>query len=373
MPQDIKGDSAFSLASYDFELPPELIAQQPVATRHESRLLAYDTRSSAISDLVFRDVAELFAPGDLLVVNDTKVFPARLQGRKESGGKVELLLLEYPALPPRALAGRPGWQQVPALALLKSSRRPKLGSLLMFNEQLQARVGEVLAAGKVALTLYFKGGHLAEILERYGQLPLPPYIDRQQGEEPGDRQRYQTVYASKTGAVAAPTAGLHFSEELLARLRAKGVQQTAVTLHVGYGTFAPVRVADIRDHQIHSEYLTVSESTAALVNETREAGRRVWAVGTTTVRALEFAADSQGKVVARQGDCALYIYPGYRFKVVDNLITNFHLPRTSLLFLVSALAGEEGIKRCYEHAVAHRYRFFSYGDAMAIIGGRRRG
>ena len=217
------------------------------------------------------------------------------------------------------------------------------------------------------MNLHFKGD-LPQLFESLGQVPLPPYIARQQGEEPGDRQRYQTVYARETGAVAAPTAGLHFSEELLAKLEAKGVQKASVTLHVGYGTFAPVRVDDIRDHQIHSEYLSVSAETARLVNETRQAGNKVWAVGTTTVRALEFAATEAGLVEERQGDCSLYIYPGYRFRVVENLITNFHLPKSSLLFMVSALVSQKEIQHCYQHAVNHNYRFFSYGDAMVIVG-----
>ncbi|MFA6284635.1 MAG: tRNA preQ1(34) S-adenosylmethionine ribosyltransferase-isomerase QueA, partial [Desulfurivibrionaceae bacterium] len=226
--------------------------------------------------------------------------------------------------------------------------------------------------GKVRVVLCFRGD-LARLLEEHGQMPLPPYIRREEGQSEEDRQRYQTVYAENPGAVAAPTAGLHFTPELLARIQAQGVRLAQVTLHVGYGTFAPVRVEDIREHAIHAEYLKVSEETAALVNETRAAGGRVWAVGTTSVRALEFAAQETGQVAGRSGFCDLYIYPGYQFRVVDNLITNFHLPQSSLLFLVSALVGRERILAAYEEAVEKGYRFYSYGDAMALITRHPRG
>lgn len=355
----------FALAGYDFDLPPGLIAQHPATRRDGSRLLRFQPDKGQITDLAFVDLVGLLAEGDLLVVNDTKVFPARLHGHKESGGKVELLLLAYPTLPPQAITGRDGWFRVPALGLVKSSKRPKPGARLVFAEDLVAEVVALRPDGKVEVNLFYRGG-LVALLERQGQVPLPPYIQRQHGEEPGDRQRYQTIYAHQVGAVAAPTAGLHFSEDIWARLAAKGVATATVTLHVGYGTFAPVRVNDIRDHQIHSEFLTVSAKTAEQVNATRQRGGRVWAVGTTTVRALEFAADNDGLLREREGECALYIYPGYRFKVVENLITNFHLPQSSLLFLVAALLGRENVLRCYHHAIAHGYRFFSYGDAMVI-------
>lgn len=348
----------FLLSSYHYELPPELIAQAPAASRDASRLLVLDCRDDSMSDCTFGDVAALIAPGDLLVVNDTRVFPARLLGRKETGGQVELFLLEYPA----ATVGG----EVTAVGLVKSSKRVRQGMRLFFGEGLEATVLELLADGKVRVRLGLSGS-LDAALAQHGQFPLPPYIDRSGGEQPGDRERYQTVYAARTGAVAAPTAGLHFTEALLGQLREQGVLFTTVTLHVGYGTFAPVRVADIRDHRIHAEYLEVSAATAELVNQVRAEGKRVWAVGTTSVRALEFAADEAGVVHPTSGLCDLYIYPGYKFRVVGNLITNFHLPGSSLLFLVSALAGRERILAAYAHAVAERCRFFSYGDAMAIL------
>jgi S-adenosylmethionine:tRNA ribosyltransferase-isomerase len=355
----------YNLDSYQFDLPLESIAQQPVASRDQSRLLALDPATGVIRDLNFTDILDFLAPGDLLVVNNTRVFPARILGRKESGGRVELLILHYPQEVAAAQTGPAGFQQVEVTGLLKSSKGFRPGQKIIFAEEFFAEVIELLPGGKARLYLYCKG-ELAPLLDRYGQLPLPPYIKREQGEEPQDRHRYQTVFAAETGAIAAPTAGLHFTDELLAAIEQKRVGRESVTLHVGYGTFAPVRVQDIRQHQIHSEFLTVSQQTADKVNEVRAKGGRVWAVGTTTVRALEFAADSTGRLHAAQGWCDLYIYPGYRFKVVKNLITNFHLPGSSLLFLVSALAGRERIMAAYAHALGNGYRFFSYGDAMII-------
>lgn len=352
--------AAFSLTDYDYDLPPELIAQQPAPRRDASRLLVLAGGKEGLADRNFPDFAALLSPGDLLVFNDTRVFPARLQGHKESGGRIELLLLEYP----QPLPDEEGFG---AWALLRSSKGPRPGLRLRFGDDLQAVVREVGAGGKVRVQLQCGGGGLDPCLARYGRMPLPPYIRRDEEETAADRQRYQTVYAAVTGAVAAPTAGLHFTEELLAAIAAGGVGQARVTLHVGYGTFAPVRVADIRDHAIHAEYFAISEENAERINRTRAAGGRIWAVGTTSVRALEAAADPDGLVRPGGGWCELYIYPGYRFRVVDNLLTNFHLPQSSLLFLVSALAGRERIMAAYAHAVARRYRFFSYGDAMAII------
>ncbi len=356
----------FDIKAYGFHLPPDLIAQHPAPSRDASRLLSYNAQSKIIEDLPFGSVVDFISAGDVLVVNNTKVFPARLLGKKESGGKVELLLLSFPAMEPRKIPGLPGWRQVEGVGLVKSSKRPRHGTVLLFGDGLTAVVKEILDDGKVVVMLRFVGA-LHDQLDKVGQLPLPPYINRDQGQSAGDRQRYQTVYAAHTGAVAAPTAGLHFTEEILETLKGKGVIIAPVTLHVGYGTFAPVRVEDIRDHQIHSEYLVVSEETAALVNRAKAGGGRVWAVGTTSIRALEFAADEQGRLHAREGACELYIYPGYRFKIVENVITNFHLPQSSLLFLVSALMGRDELLRCYAHAMDQRYRFFSYGDAMMIV------
>ena len=424
--------AAFALDDYDYHLPPELIAQQPAPRRDASRLLVCDGRHDfALADRRFSDVLDLLAPGDLLVFNDTRVFPARLPGRKESGGRIELLLLEYPqpagpaeegrgtavtdhgvngvsdhgvpqdAAPRDRLraAGSAGARvfSEPCRGLLKSSKGPRVGGWLYFGPDFRAEVLTVEEGGKVRVRLELDAPgettdpatnhrvcpvsdhgaadisagadpatRLADALARYGRMPLPPYIKRNEENEE-DRRRYQTVYAQAPGAVAAPTAGLHFTDELLAQIKEKGVGLARITLHVGYGTFAPVRSQDIRDHDIHAEDYRVSRESAELINWTRAAGGRIWAVGTTSVRTLEAAADQDGWVSPGGGSCRLYIYPGYSFKVVDNLLTNFHLPRSSLLFLVSALAGRENILRAYAHAVEQRYRFFSYGDAMAII------
>lgn len=356
----------FLLESYQYHLPPELIAQHPAPQRDASRLLVMNGREGAPADRMFGELPELFRAGDLLVRNNTRVFPARLLGRKASGGRVELLLLEYPRPEEAGPAAASGRGSAAAVGLLKSSKRCRPGTEIVFGDDLTGEVTELAEGGRARFRLVY-GGELADCLARYGRMPLPPYINRQAGESAEDRQRYQTVYARETGAVAAPTAGLHFSEALFARLEAAGVGMAEITLHVGYGTFSPVRTADIREHAIHAEHLEVSAATAALVNATRAAGGRVWAVGTTTVRGLEAAADRAGLAQPRRGPCDLYIYPGHVFRAVDNLITNFHLPGSSLLFLVSALVGRERILQAYTHAVARRYRFFSYGDAMAIV------
>lgn len=352
----------FDLKSYHFDLPEHLIAQNPARHRDQSRLLHYDRASSGIADLQFFDLCRFFKAGDVLVINNTKVFPARLLGKKETGGKAELLLLSYPE---ETGVVADGFRQTLVQGLVKSSKRPKVGGRLLFNGNLFAEVVELLEGGKVVVHLYYRGD-LTEILSEVGQLPLPPYIGRKGGLTAEDTQRYQTVYAQNTGAVAAPTAGLHFTEDIFKALRDIGVSIAEVTLHVGYGTFSPVRVDDIRDHQIHSEYLSVSQQTADVVNRAKQGGGRVWAVGTTSVRCLEFAADDKGVLHSFSGDCDLYIYPGYQFKIVENLITNFHLPESSLLFLVSSLIGKGELFRCYHHAIRHEYRFFSYGDAMVI-------
>ncbi|MFZ5798283.1 MAG: tRNA preQ1(34) S-adenosylmethionine ribosyltransferase-isomerase QueA [Thermodesulfobacteriota bacterium] len=359
----------FQLSAYDYHLPEENIAQHPVDRRDQSRLLVLDCPADTIAHRRFADITELFMPGDLLVANNTRVFPARLFGVKESGGKVEILLLHYPEA--RAASGKSDFQNTAeALVLLKSSKRPRPGSRLLFGEDLQATVLELFPDGKVRLALHFSlptGQHLADLLARLGQMPLPPYIKRPAGTTGEDFERYQTRFAIHTGSVAAPTAGLHFSDELLATIRERGVTQATVTLHVGYGTFAPVRCDNIHEHRIHAEFAEVPLETAEAVNRTRREGGRIWAVGTTTTRTLEFCADEQGRLKPFQGACDLFIVPGYRFRVVDNLITNFHLPQSSLLFLVSALAGRERILAAYARAVEMGYRFYSYGDAMAIL------
>jgi S-adenosylmethionine:tRNA ribosyltransferase-isomerase len=364
--------SDFKLSSYDYELPPERIAQEPSEQREKSRLLVVHRTSEQLEHLHFADITKFLGPDDLLVVNNTKVFPARLLGRKESGGKIEFFLLEYPILPDDG----PATNQIAihkhatVLGLIKSSRPAKVGSSLLFGENLSGVVEEILGGGKIRVRLQFilpdHNTEPSDILSLYGEPPLPPYIKREKGLHNQDRERYQTVFANHTGAVAAPTAGLHFSETLLQQLRQK-ITVTEITLHVGYGTFAPVRTEDIRHHSIHREFVIVSEQTARLINDTKKKNGRIWAVGTTTVRSLEFAADEQGVVSPFTGECDLYIYPGYRFRVIDNLITNFHLPKSSLLFLVSAMIGRRKLLDIYQTAIDNEYRFYSYGDAMMIV------
>ena len=349
------------LSAYDYHLPPGNIAQHPASRRDNSRLLVLDQATGAISHRHFSDLTGIIQAGDLLVVNDTRVFPARLLGRKDSGGKAEVFLLEFPA----EQHEHPG--QAEALALIKCSKRPKVQSIITIGPDLHCTVLALLVDGKARLLLHFDPARgLAATLSQYGHIPLPPYISRSEGSTPEDLQRYQTVYASQTGAVAAPTAGLHFTPELLSQLTNRGVGFAAITLHVGYGTFAPVREELITNHVIHAEYMIVPPATVEAIRATKARGGQVWAVGTTTVRALEFAAQGEEGLQAVAGWCSLYIYPGFQFKVVDNLITNFHLPGSSLLFLVAALCTRETLLRCYTEAIKEDYRFYSYGDAMAI-------
>ncbi|OGQ96873.1 MAG: tRNA preQ1(34) S-adenosylmethionine ribosyltransferase-isomerase QueA [Deltaproteobacteria bacterium RIFOXYD12_FULL_57_12] len=363
----------FDLEAYDYVLPAASIAQLPAEKRDGARLLVVERETESPQDLRFPDIVRLLQPEDILVVNNTRVFPARLIGRKESGGRVELFLLQYPSHHSDNAAGQNSdgaWSEAQATALIKTSKKPKPGARFIFGERLEARLEAGLEAGladgKVRVALRFQGA-LSEVLACHGKVPLPPYINRSEGEFSYDRERYQTLFADRTGAVAAPTAGLHFSKELLAEIKASKVAIAQITLHVGYGTFAPVRATDIRQHRIHEEYVSVPAATADLINRTKKAGGRIWAVGTTTVRALEFAAATDGSVRELEGWCGLYIVPGYRFKVVDNLITNFHLPKSSLLFLVASLVGRKRLLACYQEAIRRNYRFYSYGDAMAII------
>ncbi len=362
-------DDDFQLSAYDYDLPPERIAQQPAVRRDQSRLMVLDVGSDALQHRRFSEITDLLRPGDLLVVNNTRVFPARLLGRKDTGGRVEMLLLHYPG-ETAPCPDNADWRESRVLTLVRSSKRPRPGARLLFGDRLQAVVEELCEDGKVGVRLRYRPGEgedLETLLSRHGQMPLPPYIRRPEGCTGEDRDRYQTRYARETGSVAAPTAGLHFSDTLLERIRQQGIATASVTLHVGYGTFAPVRTKDIRQYAIHSEYVHVGREAADTINRTRASGNRVWAVGTTTVRTLEFAADANGRVRPVRDFCDMFIYPGHRFRVVDNLVTNFHLPRSSLLFLVSALAGRNRILASYQEAIRLGYRFFSYGDAMAII------
>ncbi len=355
------------LEAYHYHLPERNIAQYPAEKRDHSRLLLLDRKTGRIEHLQFHQIDRLFSPGDLLVINDTRVFPARLHGRKQSGGKAEIFLLNYPTprkaeLPADSCSYRCG-------ALIKSSRPPRVDSKIEIDEQSYAVLLENRGRGNWLIELNVRGEtSLDSLLDRSGDVPLPPYIKRNESALEIDRQRYQTIYADQPGAVAAPTAGLHFTEELLSRLKRRRVETASITLHVGYGTFAPVQEEDIARHRIHREYVHISANTADTVNRARSRGSAVWAVGTTTVRALEFAADDRGLVAPVSDWCDLYITPGFTFRVIDNLITNFHLPCSSLLFLVSALCGRKKLLDCYQTAIEHDYRFYSYGDAMVIVG-----
>ncbi len=335
-------------SEFHFDLPPELIAQQPLAQRSDSRLLQLSPQDGTLADRRFRDLHGLLRAGDLLVFNDTRVIPARLYGRKETGGRVEILV-------ERLLSDRE------CLAQIRASKSPKAGGRIELEDG--SRI-DVTGREDAFYRLALPQGGLSEILEALGHMPLPPYIEREDTGE--DRVRYQTVYASRPGAVAAPTAGLHFDEEILADIKAHGIEQAGVTLHVGAGTFQPVRCEDIEDHRMHAEYLEVPEATCEAIERARARGGRVIAVGTTSVRSLETAA-AGGTLQPFAGDSRMFIYPGYRFRVIDGLLTNFHLPESTLLMLVCALAGREHTLAAYRHAVAERYRFFSYGDAMLVL------
>jgi S-adenosylmethionine:tRNA ribosyltransferase-isomerase len=342
------------LADFDYFLPPELIAQHPAAERTASRLLHLDGRTGAMSDRRFSEIVDLLDPGDLLVVNDTRVIKARLHGRKDSGGEVEVLI-------ERVLDAHR------ALAQVRASKPPKPGRRLILGDGLEA---EVLGRQDEFYELRF-ADEVLDVLARHGEVPLPPYITHEALSE--DESRYQTVYAREPGAVAAPTAGLHFDVALLDRLRAKGVAMATVTLHVGAGTFQPVRVDDLSQHLMHSEWYGIPRETVDAIARVRQKNGRVVAVGTTTLRALESAADEEGGLAAGTNETRLFITPGYRFRVVDRLVTNFHLPKSTLLMLVAAFAGVDNIRRAYAHAVAERYRFFSYGDAMLLDKGQEKG
>jgi len=352
----------FSLEAYKYDLPPELIAQHPMVKRDRSKLLILNRETGSRAHSVFIELYQFLAPDDVLVINNTAVVPGRLFGKKDSGGKVEVLLADF--------AG--GSQTDPETGgfvcecLVKAARRPRPGTRLYFSEGVTA---EVLASRNGTHTLKFDcEAGFEDMIDRIGEVPLPPYIKRGPNEtvRPDDRSAYQTVYASQRGAVAAPTAGLHFTEHLLDKIKSKGVRVVPITLHVGYGTFSPVRVSDIRTHKMHPERFHISREAAERINSARALKKRVVAVGTTCVRTLEYALNDKGQLSAGSGRCDSFIYPGYRFKVVDAMITNFHLPQSTLLMLVSAFAGRENILEAYREAIRCKYRFYSYGDAMLI-------
>ena len=337
-------------SDYFYELPPELIAQDPLEDRSSSRLMVLDQKTGAVSHHVFREIPSFLRPGDCLVLNNTRVIPARLMGvREETGGAVEVLLLKR----------RTGdvWE-----CLVKPGKKARPGTRLAFGDGLlHAQVEDVVEDGN-RLIRFFYDGIWEEVLDRLGEMPLPPYITHKLQ----DKNRYQTVYARFDGSAAAPTAGLHFTPELLDQIQGMGVELAYVTLHVGLGTFRPVKVENVKEHHMHSEYYQVSTEAAEKINRTKKNGGRVICVGTTSCRTVESAADENGQVEAGCGDTDIFIYPGYRFKVLDALITNFHLPESTLVMLVSALAGREHVLAAYEEAVKERYRFFSFGDAMLI-------
>ena len=361
--------SDFLLSSYDYELPEERIAQYPPEERGASRLMVLDRASGRNVHTVFAQLPEFLPQGALLVVNNSRVVPARLFGQKPSGGKCELLLLTPPPLLKAcAETDGDGWSHAPAEVLLRPGRSIRVGDRLTFGEHIAAEVLVKKEFGQHDVTLFWKGD-LVERMTEIGRLPLPPYIKRDQENE--DLSRYQTLYASpdKSGSVAAPTAGLHFTDAMRERLKEQGVEWAEVTLHVGYGTFSPVREEDIREHPMHSEYVEISPETAQAIRRAKAEGRPVIAVGTTSCRTMEGCALQNGGEIPEQGWHGwtnIFIYPGYSFNVVDHLITNFHLPQSSLIMLVAALCGRGRILDAYAEAVREEYRFFSYGDAMFV-------
>ena len=338
-------------SDFYFDLPQELIAQDPLADRSASRLLVLHRETGAVEHHTFKEITQFLRPGDCLVLNNTKVLPARLLGTKEdTGAAIEVLLLK------RKEADV--WE-----TLVKPGKKMKPGARLTFGDgSLRAEVLDVVEEGN-RLIRFFYEGIFEEVLDRLGEMPLPPYITHKLE----DKNRYQTVYAKYEGSAAAPTAGLHFTEALLQEIKKMGVETAFVTLHVGLGTFRPVKVEDLSEHHMHSEYYEVTEETAETINHTKEKGGRVICVGTTSCRTIESAAGEDGRVIAGCGNTEIFIYPGYRFKVLDCLITNFHLPESTLVMLVSALAGREQVLAAYQEAIQERYRFFSFGDAMLII------
>jgi S-adenosylmethionine:tRNA ribosyltransferase-isomerase len=333
-----------------FDLPKELIAQHPLEKRDESKLMVLNKENGEIEHKVFKNIIDYLNPGDCLVLNDTRVMPARLYGAKEgSGGKMEFLLLKR-------------YEDDIWETLVKPGKRGKVGAKFVFgNGELKAEIVEVLDNGNRKVKFYYDG-IFEEVLDRLGEMPLPPYIE----EKLEDRERYQTVYSREVGSAAAPTAGLHFTEELLQAIREKGINIAFVTLHVGLGTFRPVKVEDIQEHEMHSEYYILDKENAEIINNTKKSGKRVIAVGTTSNRTLESIANEDGEVKEQSGYTSIFIYPGYKFKIVDAIITNFHLPESTLIMLISAFSTREIVMNAYKIAVENKYRFFSFGDAMFI-------
>jgi S-adenosylmethionine:tRNA ribosyltransferase-isomerase len=343
-------ETGYSTKDYYYDLPKELIAQDPLEDRSSSRLMVLGKKSGHVSHHHFRDILDYLRPGDCLVINNTRVIPARLIGvKKDTGAHVEILLLRR--------RKNDIWE-----TLVRPGKKLRPGAEVTFGDgSLTATILDVVEGGDRLVQFHYDG-IFEEILDRLGEMPLPPYITHKLK----DRDRYNTVYAKFDGSAAAPTAGLHFTKELLEEVKDMGVNIAQVTLHVGLGTFRPVKVDDVREHEMHTEWYRVTQETADLINKTKENGGRIIAVGTTSVRTLETVADENGHMKAQEGDTSIFIYPGYKWKIVDGLITNFHLPESTLIMLVSSLAGREHVLNAYKEAVKERYRFFSFGDAMYI-------
>ena len=354
-------DHVFLLEDYDYHLPEECIAHYPMGNRDQSKLMVVQRNTGIFSHRRFFELPGLLASNDVLVINNTAVVPGRLFGRKDSGGKAEVLILNFA----RALKNQENPNTAVCECLVKSSKKPKIGSRIDFAPGFFAIVQGV---SEGLYTLLFTGRkNFSETLHEIGHVPLPPYIHRNPEKRSyDDAGAYQTVYASEKGAIAAPTAGLHFTPALMADLAEKGIRTAEITLHVGYGTFLPVRETDIRKHRMHGEWFSISDAAAETINTAGKNGGRIVAVGTTSVRTLEYASDAKGHVTPGEGVCDLYIYPGYRFQCVDAMVTNFHLPKSTLLMLVAAFTGRENILSAYTEAVQNQYRFYSYGDAMFI-------
>ena len=338
------------LRDFYFDLPKELIAQEPIKDRQMSRLMVLEKQSGKISNKIFKDILDYVEEGDTLVLNDTRVIPARLLGKKEdTGGKIEVILLNR--------VEGDTWE-----VILKPARRAKIGVCFCFGDgKLRARVVKILDEGRRLIEFEYQG-IFEKILDEVGNMPLPPYITKKLE----DKERYQTVYSKNNGSAAAPTAGLHFTLNLLDDLKRKGVNIVYLTLHVGLGTFRPVKVNNIKEHKMHSEWFSISKDACDIINNTKKNGKKVFAVGTTSSRVLETVADANGVLKETTGETSIFIYPGYKFKVVDSLITNFHLPESTLIMLVSAMAGRENVLNAYHKAIEERYKFFSFGDAMLI-------
>jgi len=340
------------IEEFDYQLPRSLIAQYPSSQRGETSLMVLDRQTGGIEHQIFQDISKHLRAGDLLVMNNTRVLPARLIGKKETGGKIEMLLI-------------PSWNGTKGewKALIKGAGKLKQGARIRFEPGFEAEI-EDLKDGK-ARVIFSHQGEVSELLEKIGHIPLPPYIKR--ADEPLDKERYQTIFAERDGSIAAPTAGLHFTHTLLQSFRENGVRTAMITLHVGTGTFTPVKAHDIEDHAMEAEWIEISEETAREIEATKARGGRVVSVGTTTTRALESFSDGNGGVRSGKGMSSLFIYPPYRFRVIDGLLTNFHLPKSTLLMLVSAFTGKDVLMKAYQEAVLRKYRFYSYGDAMLIL------